>query len=379
MKKLIIIGANNFQAPLIKKAKEMGLQTHVFAWEKGAVGRQFADFFYPISITEKEQILQEANKIKPDGVISVASDLATITVNYIAEKLGLIGNSSDCTRVTTNKCSMRARLSEAGLPCPKYSQSSDMEKLKNTCGEFPLIVKPTDRSGSRGVTLVRNELELQLAIVRAHVLSFTYGHIVEQFISGAEYSIEMISWQGVHYFLQITEKETSGAPYFVEKGHHQPAQMPESMKSNIISIVTSSLNSLGIEYGASHSEIIVTPQNEIFIVEIGARMGGDYIGSHLVELSTGYDYLKGAIEIALGYFNLPVKIECKYSGIHYIFGEPGVISRLTNNSKKFKEIVSCEVYYRIGDYIREVRESNDRTACYIYQSNVGKFQKRLKF
>ena len=373
MKKLIIIGANNFQVPLIKKANEMGLETHVFAWEKGAVGKRFADFFYPISITDKESILQEAEKIKPDGVTSIGSDLATLAVNFLADRLHLIGNSLECTQVSTNKCAMRGRLSQAGLPCPKYSQSDDMEIIRNTCGEFPLIVKPTDRSGSRGVTLVRNELELQLAIVQAQVLSFTFGHIVEQFVSGSEYSIEMISWQGVHHFLQITEKETSGVPHFVEKSHHQPATLATSIIAKIVQIVDKALTALQVTNGASHSEVLVTDTGEIFIVEIGARMGGDYIGSHLVELSTGYDYLKGTIEVALGSFNVPVKNEKMYAGIYYVFGKPGLLSRITDNSKKYKEIVTSEVYYQLGAQLREVTESNDRAACYIYRSSNGKF------
>ena len=89
MKKLVIIGANDFQNQLILKAKSLGYQTYVFAWADGAVGRENADFFYPISIVEKEEILEECKKIKPDGICSIASDLATITVNYVAEKLGL--------------------------------------------------------------------------------------------------------------------------------------------------------------------------------------------------------------------------------------------------------------------------------------------------
>ena len=92
MKKIVIIGANNFQMPLIIKAKELGYETHVFAWAEGAVGADFADYFYPISIVEKDKILDKCKEIKPDAVISVASDLATLTVNYLTDKLGLIGN-----------------------------------------------------------------------------------------------------------------------------------------------------------------------------------------------------------------------------------------------------------------------------------------------
>lgn len=373
MKKLVIIGANNFQLPLIKKAKSLGFETHVFAWEQGAVGKKFADYFYPLSIIEKELILKEAEKIKPAGIISIGSDLASITVNYIADKLELIGNSNECTRVTTNKYAMREALSQNGLPCPKFTKSNDIREITSICGDFPLIVKPTDRSGSRGVTKVSNNKELEQGIARASSESFSSGHIVEQFLTGREYSIEMISWKGEHHFLQITEKETSGEPYFVEKGQHQPADLPSSMKEKIILIVRKSLTCLGVEFGASHSEILIAGNDDINIVEIGARMGGDYIGSHLVELSTGYDFVKNTIAIATGNFVEVINIQKKYSGIYYILAKPGILTRITDNTKEYPDILFSEVYFGIGDKIREIKESNDRAACYVYQSLTGKF------
>ncbi|MBN2399726.1 MAG: ATP-grasp domain-containing protein [Candidatus Aminicenantes bacterium] len=374
MRQLVIIGANNFQLPLIKKAKALGLETHVFAWEKGAVGRGFADHFYPISIIEKELILKEAKKIRPDGVISIASDLATVTVNHVAAGLGLIGNSLDCTRATTNKFAMRECLSHSGLPCPKYTRSADILEIRRACGDFPLIVKPTDRSGSRGVTKVFNANDLQMAIDQAESESFTSGHIVEHFIPGREYSVEMISWRGEHHFLQVTEKETSGEPYYIEKAHHQPAALPEPVKEKIISIIKKALTCLGIEFGASHSEIILTTEGEVYMVEIGARMGGDYIGSHLVELSTGYDFIKGAIEVACGNFVEVIKGHDMNSGVYYIFAKPGIVRKITNRTEQYPEIVMSEVYYLRGSTIRDIRESNDRAACYIYQSAAGKLE-----
>jgi biotin carboxylase len=318
-------------------------------------------------------ILQEAEKLKPDGIISIASDLATITVNHVAAELGLVGNSPDCTWVTTNKYAMRECLSQSGLPCPKYTKSGDADEISKICGDFPLIVKPTDRSGSRGVTKVNNKKEMAGAIARARSESFTSGHIVEQFIAGREYSVEMISWQGEHHFLQITEKETSGDPYFVEKAHHQPAGLPAAMIEKIMALIKKSLTCLGVEFGASHSEILLTGEGDIYIVEIGARMGGDYIGSHLVELSTGYDFLKGVIDIACGSFNGVVKSHDKFSGIYYVFAKPGILNTISNRAKKYPEILFSEVYYRVSGEIREVKESNDRAACYIYQSASGKF------
>ena len=103
MRKIVIIGANDFQRPLIQKAKEMGYETHVFAWREGASGAADADKFYEISITEKEKILEICREIRPEGVATIGSDLANITVQYLARKLGLPGNSQECIEKTTNK------------------------------------------------------------------------------------------------------------------------------------------------------------------------------------------------------------------------------------------------------------------------------------
>ena len=119
MIKLAIIGASYLQLPLIKKAKSMGIETHVFAWKVGDVGETEADFFYPISIVEKDKILEKCEEIKIDGICSIASDLAAITVNYIASQLGLNGNSSECTMISTNKHLMRRAFEMGGDPSPK--------------------------------------------------------------------------------------------------------------------------------------------------------------------------------------------------------------------------------------------------------------------
>ena len=183
MKKIVIIGANNFQMPLIKKAKELGYETHVFAWKEGAVGAEFADFFYPISIVEKDSILEECKKIKPDAVISVASDLATLTVNYLAEKLGLAGNSLECTKISTNKYEMRKAFQKYGVSVPKFfeiSDVNDLSKIKEM--KTPISVKPTDRSGSRSITKIEDlsdEEKLKTAIRDAIEVSFEKKAIVE--------------------------------------------------------------------------------------------------------------------------------------------------------------------------------------------------------
>ena len=185
-KKLVIIGANDFQNQLILKAKEKGFETYAFAWRDGAVGEKTADHFYPISIVEKEQILEECRKIKPDGIISIASDLAMITVNYIAEQLGLVGNGMECTLLTTNKYYMRKAFAKNGDPSPKNYCSDELTEELLQGMQFPLIVKPVDRSGSRGITKIHHEDELKEAIRVATEVSFDKKAMIEEFVEGTE-------------------------------------------------------------------------------------------------------------------------------------------------------------------------------------------------
>lgn len=300
-KKIAIIGANNFQNRLILKAKSLGYETHVFAWESGDIGERTADYFYPISIIEKEEILQICKKIKPEAVVSIASDLAVLTVNYVARELGLLANPIECDKVATNKYEMRKAFIEAGVPTPKFFKVERDQKLDITLeAGHSWIVKPTDRSGSRGIMKVTMESELQEALRRALEQSFENAAIVEEYIEGKEYSAECISYQGEHHILAITEKFTTGSPHFIEIGHIQPADIEEKIDVDMERFFYKALDALFVKNGASHIEFKIGKDNKPKIIEIGARMGGDCIGSDLVEMSTGNDFVRMVIDVACG-------------------------------------------------------------------------------
>lgn len=321
--RIAIIGANDFQNQLILKAKEMGYETHVFAWQCGDVGEKTADYFYPISIIEKEQILAVCRTIDPVGIISIASDLANITVNYVAENLGLVCNGIKSTRLATNKYAMRKKFEEYGLPSPKSILLQNVEDINSLEFSYPLIVKPTDRSGSRGIFKVNKSEDFRRAVLRACEESFEKKVLVEEFVEGREYSVEYISWKGEHHFLAITKKYTTGAPKFIETRHVQPASdIPEQIESEIQRLVPRVLDAVGVVYGASHTELKITSEGQIKIIEVGARMGGDCIGSDLVKLSTGYDFVRMVIDVACGKGpDLSVKRKNGYAMIQFIFDE----------------------------------------------------------
>ncbi len=300
MQKLGIIGASYLQLPLIRKAKAMGLETHVFAWAAGDVGEGEADHFYPISIVERERILEECRRIGIDGICSIASDLAMLTVNYVAQQMGLTSNSMAATEVSTNKSLMRQRFAQMGDPSPRSVRVTPETKLDAIDLAYPMIVKPVDRSGSRGVTKITRPDQLAGAVERAMAQGFEKAAVVEEFAEGIEYSVESLSWQGAHTVLAVTRKYTTGAPGFIETGHIEPAGLDAGTLKRVEAVTRHALTSLGLTCGASHTEIKIDRDGAIRLIEIGGRMGGDCIGSALVELSTGIDFVRAVIETALG-------------------------------------------------------------------------------
>lgn len=367
---LAIIGASYLQLPLIKKAKEMGYKTHVFAWAADDVGEKEADYFYPISIVEKEEILDKCKSIGICGICSIASDLAVITVNYVANELGLVCNSMNSTYKSTNKHAMRMAFEQFGDPSPKSIQFENDKELKNIDISYPAIVKPTDRSGSRGIYKVFSKEEaIQVA---NDVLSQSLEHkaLIEEYVEGQEYSVEYISYKGRHYFLAVTQKYTTGAPHFIEKGHLEPALIDLDELQNIKRIVEHALNTLEIKNGASHSEVKIDKNGQIKIIEIGARMGGDCIGSDLVRYSTGFDFVKMVIEVACGVEPNFIKV-CDPIPVESIFIFNNKDLELFNKLKNEKPEDILQIVDMHPENIGHTTDSSNRAGCYIRKAQAN--------
>ena len=374
---IAIIGANDFQNQLILRAKAMGYVTHVFAWQCGDVGERTADYFYPVSIVEKERILEICRAVRPVGVCSIASDLAAITVNFVAEGLGLVGNGMKSAMTATNKHLMRLAFEKAGLPSCKSILVTEDSDLNTLPLSYPVIVKPTDRSGSRGIRKVTDPKELPEAVAFAREPSFEKKVLVEEFAEGREYSVEYLSWEGEHSFLAVTEKFTTGAPLFVETGHLQPPKhMDDNILAKIKALVPRVLDSLGVRYGASHTELKVDERGDIRLIECGARMGGDCIGSDLVALSTGVDYVTAVIDVACGRAPRlePAREPC-VCAIRFLFG-PADLEALRRI-----EAQAPEALVRVSEILpfdgREICDSSTRYGYYILKAGTPEEMMRL--
>lgn len=365
MKKLAILGASYLQKPLVEKANQLGIETHCFSWDNSeAICKEIAHYFYPISVLEKELILEKCKEIKADGITTIATDICVPTICYVAEKMNLISNSYRSGIISTNKAKMRAAFLLNNVNSPKSIALKDFSVENFKDFDFPLIVKPTDRSGSRGVVKVSDFNELETGIKIALEQSIEKQVVVEEFIEGVEVSVESVSWKGEHYIIAITDKITTGEPHFVELEHHQPSQLPEKLKEKIIVETLKALDALEIKFGASHSEFKILNNGKVIAIEVGARMGGDFIGSHLVQLSTGYDFLKGVINIALNDFEKPMIKNESFSGVYFLSQETDYLLPYFGTKNIFdfeKKLQESKLSF--------IKNSNERSGYLIYKSH----------
>lgn len=318
--RLVILGTNEYQNRLIVRAKELGYETHVFGWPVGEIGEKTADVYHPINILDYDLLWSEVQKVDPCGVASIASELAMHPMNFLLRKMGIPCNSIETETIATNKYMMRCAMRDAGIDGPKFALVEEgFDKSKLNDFTYPLIIKPVDLSSSRGVMKINTPDEVEEAINYAMSWSKTKQAIIEEFIEGPEYSGESIAYNGEYKLLVVTEKSTTGAPHFVETGHKQPADLSPEMFNKIEQTLYKAFASMGIKYGAVHPEFRITKDGRICFMEIGARMGGDCIGSDLVPISTGYDYMGMVISIGCGKAPSFEKIrEPKVARIKYI-------------------------------------------------------------
>lgn len=364
-KNLAIIGASYLQLPLIEKAKQMGYTTHVFAWAAGDVGEKAADFFYPISITEVDDITNKCRDIGICGICSIATDLGSYTVNHVANALGLPGNGIESACMSTNKHLMREAFSKRGDPSPRSILVDETTDYSNIELTYPIVVKPTDRSGSRGVSKLESSDTLEEAVRAAIDASFEKKALVEDYVEGQEYSVEGISFNGIHHILAMTVKHTTGAPHFIETGHLEPAPMSEFMYQKVVMVVKHALDTLKIQNGASHSELKIDSDGTIKIIEIGARMGGDCIGSELVYYSTGIDYVRAVIQVACGHEpDLTVEHAPIPAEVKYLFTWDDVTEM--NRVKLTDEFIKVVAFF--PENIGKTTDSSNRAGCYIMKA-----------
>lgn len=375
-KKIMILGASILQLPAIQKAKEMGLEVVAVDMNPNAIGFSEPGIIKEvISTVDIPAVVECAKKYSIDGVMTLASDMPIRTVAAVAKVLGLIGVSEETALKATNKAVMREALQKGNVPIPKFFKVTNEKEYREAVSNFaaPFIVKPADNSGSRGIYLVSNIEDaesISVAYSYSHSFSRNGDLVVEEYMIGPEVSVETLTVNGECNVIQITDKITTGAPHFVEMGHTQPSQLPENTKQKVAQLAKLANRAIGIINGPSHTEIIVTNEGPK-IVELGARLGGDCITTHLVPLSTGVDMVECCIKIALGETPDISPTLNKVSAIRYFTQNRGIIKKVTGieEAKRIDGVKQISMVHSVGETVEEINSSSDRIGFVIMQSD----------
>lgn len=364
MKKIMVLAAGLLQIDVIEKAKSMGYYVLAVDGNPKAPGFNVADKAICADIVNEETMLKIARDEHVDGVIHPCSEVSMAVMGRINDELGLSGISREQAICATNKHLMRKAFEKGNAPSPKSILAQDAEdawsRLQNEF-DTDAILKPSRNSGSRGIAKVSRNMD-KGDFIRAYdeALSESRDHsvLIEQFIEGPEFSIEMIVWQGEIHVLTVTDKKTTGAPHFVELGHNQPSCFSATDVETLKAAAVAGVRALGVNNCACHAEAKLM-NGKAYLMEVGARLGGDFISTELTHLSTGIDMVAAAIDVALGVEpDLSAKEEPKGVCIRYFCPKPGKLVGISNTEVlNNPHVYLWEIYPKEGDVIPAVTSS----------------------
>lgn len=360
----MVLAAGLLQIDVIEKAKSMGYYVLAVDGNPKAPGFNVADKAICADIVNEETMLKIARDEHVDGVIHPCSEVSMAVMGRINDELGLSGISREQAICATNKHLMRKAFEKGNAPSPKSILTENAEdawsRLQNEL-DTDAILKPSRNSGSRGIAKVSRDMD-KGDFIRAYdeALSESRDHsvLIEQFIEGPEFSIEMIVWQGEIHVLTVTDKKTTGAPHFVELGHNQPSCFSATDVETLTAAAVAGVRALGVNNCACHAEAKLM-NGKAYLMEVGARLGGDFISTELTHLSTGVDMVAAAIDVALGVEpDLSVKEEPKGVCIRYFCPKPGKLVRIFNTEVlNNPHVYLWEIYPKEGDVIPAVTSS----------------------
>ena len=354
------------QVPAIKKAKEKGLYVYALDYDPEAVGIPEADEFLCISTIDKEAVLEAARKYEPDYIITSTSDMPVRTVAWVNEQLGRQNDISyKDAFCATDKAAMRRRMKQCGVPIPEFHVISTFEELEaiyEQMGER-FVIKPADNAASRGVFLINKQDDPDLKAIFAHTKEYSRSGevLVEEFMTGPEVSVESFTVNGETRIITITDKKVTEVPYFVETGHTEPSRLSKAQQDDIRDVATRAIKAVGIVNGPSHTEIKVTPTGAK-LVEIAARLGGDFITSRLVPLSSGVDMIDCCISSTIGEEVKWDRTLERGSAIRFIQAQEGTIAGITGveEAKAMPGVQEVVLYKGVGDVVPKLESSGDR-------------------
>ena len=351
MKKILVIGAGFLQDFVIRKAVAMGYETLTVDVNPNAIGFSHAHKHAVISIVDEKACLEYAKAEKVDGVVTAATDYGVLSAAYVAREMGLPGLKYEAAQLIKNKYRVRKCLFEHRVDDTEQAYEvhadTNIADLANKL-IYPVMVKPCDGSGSRGASRVDKPEELQQACQYAMSGSSTQRAEIETFIFGKEYGADSIVVDGEVHVLGIMQKWMTNPPYYAELGHALPSDLSVDIEQKTKACVCKAIKALGINFGSVNMDILITPDGKVYIVDIGARMGGNMIGPCVIPYGTGIDYMAAMLQNAVGD---PVDLtahEHEAVATKLLAFEEGVVKKVPD-MRAIERKYGVEIYHHMED------------------------------
>jgi isopentenyl diphosphate isomerase/L-lactate dehydrogenase-like FMN-dependent dehydrogenase/biotin carboxylase len=376
-KSIMIIGGGLLQIPVIQTAQKMGLNTIVTDYNPEAIGMKYADIPLVMSTRDIDGSVRAAksqNQLTPiSGVLTAGTD-ASMTVAAVANALDLPGIKFEDAEAATNKIKMRTRLTEHKVPCPKFYPVWSLAEAKTAAKKlgFPVVMKPSNNMGARGVMRVDDNNILADAFKFAKEASPNGEVLIEEFMQGPELSIDAVIYNNEITITGVADRIINYEPYFVEIGHTMPSNLPAQVLDEACNVMKMGIKALGISMGAAKGDIKVTADGPK-IGELAARLSGGFMSAYTYPLSTGVDLMRAAIEIALGQEpgNLE-PIRNKVSIERAIITEPGIVKDIDGLEDALKIHGIAEIFLNVkkGDKVVKPRSNVEKAGHIISVANT---------
>ena len=372
---VLVFGTTYNQVPLLRKIQDMGLDAWATATGDSSACEGVADRILEVDTSDAEALLRIVDTYPVKGLVTCGTATAILTIAYINEKVGLSRKvvPYDVAVNATIKHNFRRILSPGGL-VPRGETVTDPNELclKSDALTFPIVIKPVDAGGGKGVEVVeqRSEARLRDAFHRSVSYSAMNRLVVEEYVPGIALGVESITIGGATHVLAVAEKTLAGFPHCVTTGVFFPSSRLEHQLEAITKVNNEAIRRLGIRWGPTHVDMVLGEDGTPYIIDVGPRLAGGPIASALVESATGYDLYRAAIDLCLG---RDVQRPCldrpseSVYGSHFIVTKAsGTISSLQHDETLARELGlrDFRLLKRVGDRVHGATTDGDRLAVF---------------
>jgi biotin carboxylase len=367
-KTLLVVGGGIEAVPGLERAKQMGL--HLVVSDKNPEAPGFAvaadrllasTYDIEATVAAARQYHREIRRI--DGVMCIASDIPK-TVAAVAADLGLPGIRQESARLSSDKLDMKLKFRRDSVPVPWFSLVESARKLHEiVLGRgFPLVIKPVDSRGARGVLRLTETVDLNWAYLFSASQSPSGRVMVEEFLEGPQISTESIVLEGVAHTPGLADRNYEFldrfAPHMIENGGDLPTRLPADEQQAIRDLIQKAATSMGVRNGVVKGDVVFH-DGKPFIIELATRLSGGYFCTHEIPLSTGVDFVGCAIRLALGERVSAEELLPRYQRCisqRYLFPTPGRVVKIEGAQRVSEQpgIVFCQVRLRAGDLVGPV-------------------------